>query len=40
MADEGCDEWLRHAVREKTNFVLIGEAGSGKGEVAINFANC
>lgn len=29
---------LNQLVKEKTNFIFIGEAGSGKSEIAINFA--
>lgn len=29
---------LSHLLKEKTNFVFIGEAGCGKSEIAINFA--
>lgn len=31
-------ELLNQVAKEKTNFIFIGEAGSGKSEIAINFA--
>lgn len=31
-------EYVKHLIGNKTNFVFIGEAGSGKSEIAINFA--
>lgn len=38
MTDKGFDDWVRRTVKEKSNFVFIGESGSGKSEIAINFA--
>lgn len=31
---------IKELIENKTNFIFIGEAGSGKSEVAINFAKC
>ncbi len=31
-------DFLNQDVKEKTNFIFVGEAGSGKSEIAINFA--
>lgn len=32
------EDWMRQLVGERTNFLFLGEAGSGKSEIAINFA--
>lgn len=32
-------DFFRELIKEKTNFIFIGGAGSGKSEIAINFAN-
>lgn len=31
-------DFLKQVAKEKTNFIFVGEAGSGKSEIAINFA--
>lgn len=31
-------EFMRQCIKDRTNFVFLGEAGSGKSEIAINFA--
>ena len=38
MAEVSMKDLMRQLAGEQTNFLFLGEAGSGKSEIAINFA--